>query len=228
MCFSASASFTASGLLIPTGIYCLKEAMASDKSYLPISSWPLFFGIQQTIEGFLWLGIEHNQLNLIQTASLGFLFFSHFFWLFWTPFSAFSLETNKRLRIFLMIFTLASFFFGALLYFPLFIDKSLLSIKVVNGSIYYVTRFIFGDLVPKHFTVVVYAIIILVPLLISSNQKVNFLGSLIFFSAIASYIFFSHAFISVWCFFAAILSFYLLYAIRQVARLNSEPINSLP
>jgi hypothetical protein len=95
-----------------------------------------------------------------------------------------------------------------------------LNIKVVNGSIYYATQFIFNDLVPKNFSFVVYAIIILVPLLISSNRRVNFLGSLISLSVVITYILFSYAFISVWCFFAAILSIYLVYAINKLSRLN--------
>ena len=224
MCFSASASLSASVLLIPTGIYCLRGAMTSDKAYLPISAWPLFFGIQQAVEGLLWLGIASNEQTLIDTSSLCFLFFSHFFWLFWAPFSAFSLETEKSLSIVLMIFTILGFFYGALLYFPLVLEQSLVSIKVVNSSIYYGTKFIFNDLVPKNFSFVTYAIIILVPLLISSNQRVNFIGSLISLSVIITYIMFSHAFISVWCFFAAILSLYLLCTTNKLARLNSRQI----
>ncbi len=198
--------------------------MTSDQAYLPISTWPLFFGLQQAVEGLLWLGIASNELTLINTASLGFLFFSHFFWLFWTPFSAFSLETKKSLRIILMIFTLLGFFYGSLLYFPLLLEKSFVKITVVNSSIYYGTKFIFNDLVPKNFSFVTYAIIILVPLLISSNQRVNFLGSLISLSVIITYIMFSHAFISVWCFFAAVLSLYLLYTTQKLARFNSRQI----
>lgn len=224
MCFSASASFSASILLIPTGIYCLKEAMRSDTAYLLISTWPLFFGIQQAFEGLVWLGIASNEITLINTASLCFLFFSHFFWLFWAPFSAFSLETKKSIRIILIVFTILGFFYGALLYLPLLFSKSFVSIKIVNNSIYYATQFIFNDLVPKNFSFVTYAIIILVPLLISSNQRVNFLGSLISLSVIITYIMFSHAFISVWCFFAAVLSLYLLYTTNKVARLNSRQI----
>ena len=79
MCFSALGSFSASVLLIPTGIYCLTEAMISDKAYVPISTWPLFFGLQQAVEGVLWLGIDSNELTLIHTVSLCFLFFFSLF-----------------------------------------------------------------------------------------------------------------------------------------------------
>ena len=124
----------------------------------------------------------------------------------------------------LMIFTIVGFFYGALLYFPLLLEKSWVRIGVINSSIYYGTKFIFNDLVPKNFSFVTYAIIILVPLLISSNQRVNFLGSLIGLSVTITYFMFSHAFISVWCFFAAVLSLYLLYITNKLARFNSRQI----
>ena len=62
---SASAESIGLSGYIPTGIYCLREAMASDKAYVPISTWPLFFGIQQAFEGLLWLGIAANELTVI-------------------------------------------------------------------------------------------------------------------------------------------------------------------
>ena len=227
MCFSASASFTTSALLIPTGIYCLRKSVTTERLYLPLSAWPLFFGIQQAVEGFLWLGMVNNQPNLIQIASLSFLFFSHFFWLVWTPFSLLSLETNETnrwRRIILIIFTLVGLVYGALLYLPLLSDESLLNIKIVNGSMYYAVEFIFDDLISLNSRFVIYAMIILVPLFISSNRRVNFLGWEILLAAMITYLWFSYAFSSVWCFFAAIISIYVVYAINQVT-FSGEPQN---
>ena len=220
MCFSATASFTASIVLIPVGIYCIRESLSIQKTYLTFALWPLFFGIQQAVEGFVWLGIENNDLNLINIAALGFLFFSHFFWLIWTPFSSFYLETNKKIRVGLMILTLIGFCYGLLLYFPLVYRENLLNVKLVSGSINYCTTFIFNDLVPKHFTILLYITIILGSLFLSSNRKINFLGIQIFMAAIATQVAFSYAFSSVWCFFAAGLSMYLAYIIKQENKLS--------
>ena len=173
MCFSASASFTASALLIPTGIYCVREAIATNKAYVAFSLWPLFFGMQQALEGILWLAMQNHQLNLIHTLSLGFLFFSHFFWLFLTPFSVLLLEDNKRLKITLISLTIIGFIYGMLLYLPLLQNSSLFEVKITVHSINYVTRFIFDDFVPKNFSFTLYALIILIPLLISSDRKIN-------------------------------------------------------
>ncbi len=216
MCFSASASFTASAILIPAGIYCVRESMIAQRTFLLFSLWPLLFGIQQAFEGFVWLGISNNELFIVDSASFGFLFFSHFFWLFWTPLSSFYLETNRKLRIVLIVFTIIGLMYGTLLYFPL-LNGNLLNLTIVGGSINYHTRFIFDGLVPKNFSFTVYAIIILVPLFISSNRRVNILGYQLGLSAIVTYMAFVYAFSSVWCFCAAILSIYIAYMINPEA-----------
>ena len=229
MCFSATASFTASLVLIPAGIYCIRESILTEKAYLAFAFWPLFFGVQQVFEGFVWLGIDNNDLNLIKIAAWGFLFFSHFFWLIWTPFSSFYLETNQKIKLGLIILMLIGFLYGGLLYFPLLYRTSLLNITIIHGSINYHTIFLFDDLVPQHFTIFFYIIIILGSLFLSSNQKINIFGIQIFLASIVSQLLFSYAFSSVWCFFAAGLSMYLAYIIKQESQVseyaNSKLIN---
>jgi hypothetical protein len=221
MCFSASASFVASTILIPTGIYCLRETKKSDRAYLPIGCFPLLFGIQQGCEGFVWLGIISQNPTVRTVAALCFLFFSHFFWLFWIPFSAFSLEDNPLLKDILRLFAIAGAIYGSLLYFPLLINDSWLQIEVINHSIAYKTHFFFNDIVFPDFSFYTYASIIFFPLMISSKRNVNFLGGLIVIAALITYIFFDHAFISVWCFMAAIVSIYMIYTIENIASIDS-------
>ncbi|AFY68625.1 hypothetical protein Pse7367_0312 [Thalassoporum mexicanum PCC 7367] len=222
MCFSVEASFAASGVLIPVGIYCIRSAIQSDRAFVTIAGWPLLFGIQQGCEGLLWLGIGNLDANLIQPAALGFLFFSHWLWLFWTPFSALALEPKQKLRSLLLAFTIAGFLYGGLLYLPLLFDQSSLMLEIANGSIHYATEYIFNPYVPKDFSFWVYGAIILLPLFISSRPNINWLGGLIFVAAIGTYLLYSYAFISVWCFFAAIVSIYLVFAIRQEVGLGAE------
>jgi hypothetical protein len=220
MCFSASASLTASILLIPTGIYCLKQANENAKDYLPVAAWPLFFGVQQVFEGVIWLKINSNQPNDIHYAALSFLFFSHFFWLFWMPLSAFYLETRQLPKNLLLSFTIIGFLYGIMLYIPLVLNDDLWAIAVQQGSINYTTHFIFTDLFPKNFNFVTYVIIILSSSMISTNRSFKFLGQLILLSLIVTYIAFIHAFISIWCFFAAILSLFVLRAVNKVTQLR--------
>ena len=57
MCFSASASFAGAAILAPVGIYTLKAAWRKDRGYLGLAAFPLLFGVQQGLEGGLWLAI---------------------------------------------------------------------------------------------------------------------------------------------------------------------------
>ena len=80
MCFSATASFTASALLTPVGLYALRRTYQSDPRYLALAAFPLLFGIQQAIEGGLWLALEGRATLSTSTTALGFLFFAYLLW----------------------------------------------------------------------------------------------------------------------------------------------------
>jgi hypothetical protein len=62
MCFSASASFTASAVLMPLGLYATHIARTTDqKDYVPLALTPFFFGVQQLTEGLVWTGIDNGR-----------------------------------------------------------------------------------------------------------------------------------------------------------------------
>ena len=73
-----------------------------------------------------------------------------------------------------------------------------------------VDAFIFAPIL-RHF----YVIIIVLPLLISRDLALKWMGVPILLVLIATYLFYSHAFNSVWCFFSAIISIYIIYVIRR-------------
>jgi hypothetical protein len=96
MCFSATASFTASTLLLPVGLYCAKKSYEIDKRYLALAAVPFLFGIQQAFEGGLWLAMGESVESRINRMALGFLFFADFFWPFFVPLASAFVEENKR------------------------------------------------------------------------------------------------------------------------------------
>ena len=224
MCFSASASFTVSAILIPTGIYCLTEARKRDETYFPIANLTLFLGIQQGFEGFVWLNIISKNTIAVTNFALWFLFFSHFFWLFWIPFSAFSLEDNPLIKNILKFLTIIGFIYGSLLYFPLLIHDSWLQIEVAKDSIRYITYYFFNSITPQNFSFYLYAFIMILPLIISSRKTINLLGILITLGALITYFYFHYTFTSVWCFMAALISIYLTYIIRTIPSIDSSQV----
>lgn len=215
MCFSATASFAASALLIPSGIYCIKLAIAKDPDYLPLAFTPLAFGIQQALEGIVWLGIDSNNFHDIDIASLGFLFFSHWFWLFWMPFLVWTSDRNQKIKQVCLMFAILGFFYGASLYLPIFANDNWLEIDANNCSIAYQAKLIFNFPMFREVASIIYGVIIGVPLLIASTPNINTFGALILMSMLFSQVFFYYAFISVWCFFAALLSFYIVYILER-------------
>ena len=73
----------------------------------------------------------------------------------------------------------------------------------------YKTVLIYDGLVSRTALRVVYAVIIVSALLLASNWHIRIFGGLILVSLLIANHFFAHALISVWCFFAAVLSIYI-------------------
>lgn len=101
--------------------------------------------------------------------------------------------------------------FGASMYLPLLINDSWLNVELVKHSITYEARFIFDDVMSDTIPRVVYAFIVVMPLLMSGEKILRVFGWVITASVIGTAWIFSHAYVSNWCFFAAIGSLYVCY-----------------
>ena len=62
MCFSATASFVAGSALVVLGVATLRATRR--KSEIPFAAIPLLFGIQQLVEGLLWLSFRFDSPQL--------------------------------------------------------------------------------------------------------------------------------------------------------------------
>lgn len=143
MCFSASASFTASAVLMPLGLYSAHITRSNRQpNYLPLALTPFFFGVQQFIEGLEWTGIDHGKVEpLTSLAGLGFLFFAYCFWMIWIPWSAWSISRStdgpalqNRLRWVAIVATVL----GIVFYLPVLFNPPALQPAVhSNGRLLY-------------------------------------------------------------------------------------------
>jgi len=211
MCFSATASFTASAILLPMGIYSLTKAKPLQQPYWLFALFPLMFGIQQAFEGWLWLVLDAGGGGDIRTPAWGFLFFSHLFWLLWVPLSCYVIETQLWKRKLFLLVTAAGILGGLYLYVPAFMQAGWLHVEVADGSILYSVRLMFEERVSWLALRMTYAFIVLIPLLLSTQRLVRYFGVLILVSALIADQIYNEVFISVWCYFAAVLSIYILY-----------------
>jgi hypothetical protein len=223
MCFSASVSFGATTVLVPTGLYALQQARRLQAPYWVMGLTPVFFGIQQGFEGRVWQMLDMQTPEAAVPYALGFLFFSHFLWLWWIPLASYVVEPGAvRRRLFLGLGTFG-FVAGSLIYITLLSHPDWLAPATRQHSIVYdISTPYRGAInigIPPS---ALYALIILVPLLGSSHRHIRTFGGLVALSVMLASVAWGYAFVSVWCFFAAVISFYLVLMIRK---LSTEPEN---
>jgi hypothetical protein len=228
MCFSAEASFGVGVVLIPAGIYCTRAALSKSRPSLAVAAIPIFFGIQQCCEGLVWIGLSQNNTGLTRAASLAFLFFALAFWPFWIPLSTLVLEPQPRRRLVIGIITVLSLAWAIVLYGPIATDpERWLTVSVVHHSIqyHYFNSPIYG-LFSAWWLRLFYLATIAAPLVICSERQSVVCGILFLMGTVVSYLFFSYAFISVWCFFGAVATFYLCWIFFRMERaVPQQPIS---
>jgi hypothetical protein len=211
MCFSAPVSFAASALLFPTGLYSLRIAYRQNPTYIPLACIPIAFAVQQVCEGLVWLSIQGGAPAQANLAALGFLSFAYWFWLFWAPWAVARTEPQSTVRWICWGVGLIGLTYGALLYLPLLGQPTWLFIHVIHQSIQYETRLIFDPWFSQDCDRLIYAMIILIPFVLTSNPSLKVFGGAVCVTALLCQWLLNAVFISLWCFFAALLSLFILY-----------------
>ena len=224
MCFSVTASATAAAILIPIGVYCIHVARKEMPGWLMLAAYPLAFGMQQAIEGVVWHGMNSNNESLVYISSQGYVFFSYFFWLFWVPFSVYYLEKEGARKRFLGVLSIMGFLYGLSLFMPIILRDGWLVIEIAQNSLLYKSTTIYDGIIDRQVIRGIYAIQVFLALILSTNLKVRIFGVMILASVIGTFVFYKYAFVSVWCFFAAILSAYLLVILQSERRLINKGV----
>jgi hypothetical protein len=212
MCFSATASFISGGVLSAAGVVTLLKV--TKKTEIPFASIPLLFGIQQIIEGIIWLTFRYSAPELNEVMTMVYSIFSHVIWPIYVPLSIVLLETipwrKNVISAFLGLGTIVSFY---LLYFLITLP---VTSQVMNKHLVYVS---------PHFNLYIamsfYVAAVSISTLFSSHKLVNIFGVLLLFSFGATFILSKMALISVWCFFAALLSIIIFVFINNQNLFNS-------
>ena len=210
MCFSATASFIAGISLSAFGVLTVK--MAQRKEEIPFAMIPLLFGIQQLIEGMLWLSFQYDARMLNVGMTYLFVLFSHVLWPVFVPF-AIGLVEIAPWRI-----------------------KTILVFRYIGGAVglyllYFIARFPITSEINEHVVYIfpdfhqppilaLYVAATCVSTFFSSHRIINVFGFLALILFIVAYWFYTVAFFSVWCFFAAILSvvIYLHFKLGSVRK----------
>jgi len=200
MCFSAGASFVGGAIISAIGVATVRKVHRP--SQIVFASIPLFFGFLQITEGVVWLTIPSGEFLAMQKVSVYiFLIMALVIWPSMIPFSVLHMEESKRRKKIL---------------FGLLILGSILSAYYAYCLVVYnVKPVIMGFHVQYNndfpeslalISFIIYLIVTISPLFISSIKRTHLMGALMTLSCLITGIFFTQYLTSVWCFFAALLS----------------------
>lgn len=215
MCFSKEVSYGATVLLATSGILSL--AITSKRKqwrFYPFAIIPLLFAIQQLSEGFVWQAFEQGS-NVVDTFFSGvYLFFAFALWPFWIPFSLACIERKKK-KLFTFL-TLYGFVVGACIFGLSIYTANPLKVSLVNRSLAYTEGFPF----PYHIGFILYSIATIASAISSSYLRIQILGISFALFALITYLMNQLAFISLWCFFSAILSIGIVWILYKETELS--------
>lgn len=198
MCFSATASFGASAFLAGAGIVAIKKI--ESPKMLAFASMPILFGVQQFSEGILWLTFADPEFVFWQKPAIyGFLLIAQVLWPVWLPFALWRMEPDDaRKKIMTYFFGIGAVLSLFLLYCLIFYEvRAVEEARHIRYSL---------DFPYKPMKRIMYFLAIVVPIFLSSLRFMKLLGVTLLGSLMLSYILYYNYVISVWCFFAAILS----------------------
>jgi hypothetical protein len=211
MCFSATASFTAAAVIGSVGIATLSSAAAKpDRRILALAAFPMLFALQQVVEGMLWLDLASPEPGALRGVLVhAFQGYAEVFWPVFAPLAALLIERERWHRILISVclvigMALSAYLLVAMIGHPY-------QASVGEGHIVYRNDFRYptGIEVP-------YVVATTFSLLLSSEKDVQRLALVILIGFAVAYVSFHHAYISVWCFFAAIASVMVYLYVRAV------------
>ncbi len=206
MCFCASASFIVGAGTAAAGAASLKYVKKEER---PLILIPFLFTIQQIIEGIQWLIPHTSDLSLI--LGYAFLFFAFLLWPSYTPFAVYTLEQDPKRKKILKGLMVGGALTTLILLYTLL--SQTLTIEFLPLGINYHIKVPFAL-----FHALWYIFIVGASFFISSKPMIRLFGILLTFSGLASLAIFHKTFISVWCFFAAIISMLMYLYFRQQNR----------
>ena len=212
MCFSATASFSAGAVLLGIGTLTLKAARRPPE--LPFAAIPLLFAIQQLSEGVIWLTFRYEAPQINTAMTYLYSFFSHVLWPVYVPVAVLLMEPPGWRRRALFVFVSPGVVVGVYLLYVL-IAYPVVS-RPTGQHIEYLSPHFFAAAV-----ITLYLMSTTLCQFLSTYRTVRIFGVLSLLSFTMAYLLYTTWFISVWCFFAALLStvVYLHFTLRKAARI---------
>ena len=217
MCFSAGASFGASALLGGIAVVAIVKAKTNPQRLF--ATIPLFFSLQQLSEGMLWLSIKNPDLAGLQSFfTYTFLVFAMVVWPLWIPLTLRLLENDAKRKKVLTALTIT----GAAVSIGVCCILFLYPVHVMPSHHHLHYRFHIPQGTKNVIWIfsLLYFITTIIAPFISGIKKMKCLGIGFLVSYIFAVIFFDGFVVSVWCYFAAVLSIVVFWIILELPKLS--------
>lgn len=218
MCFSATASFTASALLAGAGVATLVKVRNTSASLFAGSA--LLFSLQQFVEGILWLGFN-DRINphWVSVATFAFLFIAQVIWPVWVPLSMYRMEYRQSFHRILKVLIICGIVYAVHAFYSLIYYQP--TAQVADHHILYHLNF--PVMLIHHFSTVIYFATTVLPFFVTSMNRMRAFGLAIFSAFVVTYILYPDFVISIWCYYAAVLSALVYFVVKDIPLSYGRP-----
>lgn len=218
MCFGPVPSFASSALLTVVGAASLRHVRR--KRELLLAVFPFLFAVQQFDEGLLWLALQNGASPAeLHRLALVFLLFALCIWPACAPFGVYLIEADaKRQRLMMPIVAIG---IGLGIYISFFLATGSCSAYIHGSSIKYQMKYPLS----KGAFGLLYLVSVFGAWLVSKDLRIVGAGVFVLLLARLAQFFNARAYISVWCFFAAVSSSLVYFALRSGLRDSSSESN---
>jgi len=175
---------------------------------------PVLAGLQQFMEGHVWMGLDLADSSMVWWGAMGFILFSWLMWPTWIPFSMYVLEPpDSRRKKTLLVFALAGLVFGLLLYIPHLINPDWVKVAINRQSIAYEDTMFLDYVMPRELTYIIYLFLIITPPMLSTYFHMRLFGVTLISVVLVVWSFLSYAYISFFCLLAGLGTVHIIYII---------------
>ncbi|MES2145248.1 MAG: DUF6629 family protein [Pseudomonadota bacterium] len=214
MCLSAGVSFAASVVLTVGGVAITRTAWQRNRRYLPLALMPVFAGIQQFSEGYVWLGMTGGNPLEVVWGAMGFMFFTWFMWPVWIPFCVYVLEPGySRRKPWFLALALIGLLFGLLLYVPHGFSTDMVVVEINNQSLAYEKSMWLDFMMPRWLTNTIYVALIIIPPALSYYRHMRHFALTLVAVVVVDIVLLQYAYISFFCLLAGLATLHLVYII---------------
>ena len=206
MCFSATVSFTAAAALAVSGVLGFYFAIKSNKRFLVLNMMAFFYALQQFSEGMIWIGSP-----ILSPRAWGILFLTLAFFVYpwFSALSCYCITRRENLKKKIIWVMMAGFIFGIWALSNVLLTPNL-GLDQCRLHIFYNVHIMGGYKINgplmAFLIIPIYVLLTSIPFFICDKHYSSVMGWAIIVSALICWIIYFNYFISVWCFYAALIS----------------------